>query len=238
MRIVALSDQHAYLPAIPACDLLIVAGDICPDRFGPFLAIHEPHQQQHWFNRDFRPWLAKSPATHKIATWGNHDWCGQACDFRHDSPDVAATTELQILVDELTRVPIRSGVGGDEHATDLVVWATPWSNQFMNWAFMKQPSELAAIYAAIPEGVDILISHQPPFGYGDQYRHAPSGKMEHLGSRELLATIDRVRPRLVICGHIHSGYGRYERNGIPIHNVSVVDEQYRLVHQPTVIELA
>jgi hypothetical protein len=56
-----------------------------------------------------------------------------------------------------------------------------------------------------------------------------------LGSKELLGTIDREQPKLVICGHIHAGHGRFEYNGIPIYNVSVVDEQYRLVHSPTVI---
>lgn len=164
MRIVTLSDQHGYLPEIPTCDLLIIAGDVCPDRFGPFLAMHDPDQQKSWFNRKVRPWLAKAPATHKILTWGNHDWCGQACSFPHDSPAEASTTDLQILVDEATRVP----------ADD--------------------------------------------------------------GSRELLAAIDRVRPKLVICGHIHDGHGQYEYDGIPIHNVTVVDEQYRIAHPVTLID--
>jgi len=31
--------------------------------------------------------------------------------------------------------------------------------------------------------------------------------------------------------------GRYEHRGIPIYNVSVVDESYRLVNAPTVIDL-
>lgn len=39
------------------------------------------------------------------------------------------------------------------------------------------------------------------------------------------------------CGHIHDGYGQTEYAGIPIYNVTLVDEQYRLVHAPTVIDL-
>jgi hypothetical protein len=232
MRIVVISDQHGYLPEIPPCDLLIIAGDVCPDRFGPFVAMHNPDQQKSWFNRSVRSWLARSPATHKVLTWGNHDWCGQTCSFRHDSPAEARTTELQILVDEGTRVP--AGSAGE---ATVSVWATPWSNQFMNWAFMKPAPDLETIYAEIPEGIDILTSHQPPYGYGDRYDDVGSGKLEYLGSRELLATIERVRPKLVICGHIHDGYGRFEHAGIPIYNVSVVDEQYQFVHPPTVIDL-
>jgi Icc-related predicted phosphoesterase len=64
-----------------------------------------------------------------------------------------------------------------------------------------------------------------------------TGSIEHLGSRELLEAIGRVRPRLVVCGHIHDGHGRYMHAGVPIYNVSVVDEQYRHVYQPTVVDL-
>src|SRR5262245_66452598 len=111
MRIVAISDQHGFLPEIPPCDLVIVAGDVCPDRMGPFLAMHAPDQQKSWFNATIRPWLARSAATHKILTWGNHDWCGQACSFHADSPQEASTTDLQILVDEGTRMPADDGAG-------------------------------------------------------------------------------------------------------------------------------
>jgi hypothetical protein len=95
MRIVALSDQHGHLPPIPPCDLLIVAGDVCPDSFGPFLAIFEPHQQKALFDQNARPWLAAAPAAHKILTWGNHDWCGRACSYQQDSPDRASAGEYR-----------------------------------------------------------------------------------------------------------------------------------------------
>jgi 3',5'-cyclic AMP phosphodiesterase CpdA len=232
MRIVALSDQHGFLPDVPKCDLLIVAGDVCPDRFGPFTARHDPYQQQAWFDRSVRPWLASAPATHKLLTWGNHDWCGQACSFRSDSPEYARSTDLQILVDEGTTLPLSLASGGR-----LSVWATPWSNKFLQWAFMKRPSNLEQVYAAIPNGIDILVSHQPPLYHGDRTLNLDSGRVEHIGSRELLDALERVRPRIVICGHVHGGFGRYEHQGIPIYNVSVVDEAYRLVNAPTVIDI-
>ena len=229
MRIVALSDQHGCTPDIEPCDLLLIAGDICPDRIRDAVAMFQPEAQAAWFDRMIRPWVASSPATHRVATWGNHDFCGQACDFSSDAPAHAASTTLQIAVDDLVHIP----TAGDG---TLRVWATPWSIAFGDWAFMKTPEELAATYAHIPEGTDVVMSHQPPYGYGDLVTEL-SGERVHVGSHELLAAIERVKPRLVVCGHIHGGHGRYEHLGIPIYNVSVVDERYRNVHAPTVIEL-
>jgi Icc-related predicted phosphoesterase len=233
MRIVALSDLHGHLPEIPACDLLIVAGDVCPDRIGPARARDHPAEQKAWFDRNVRAWLAGAAATHKVLTWGNHDWCGEACSFAADSPVHASSRVLQILVDDGTSVPLDGAAG-----RSLSIWATPWSNQFMQWAFMKPREALAAVYAAIPQGIDILVSHQPPFGHGDRYEHAGTRQVEHLGSRELLSAIDRVRPRLVICGHMHEGQGCFDYDGVAIYNVSVVNDQYRLVRSPTVIDIA
>ena len=136
-----------------------------------------------------------------------------------------------ILVDQRTTVTLADG-------ETVTVWATPWSNRFMNWAFMKRPSDLERVYAAIPDGIGILASHHPPLYHGDPRTFdLDSGRVEHVGSRELLDAIERVRPRLVICGHVHGGFGRFEHQGIPIYNVSVVDEAYRLVNAPTIVDL-
>lgn len=230
MRIVALSDQHGHLPEVPPCDLLVVAGDVCPDYLGTSFAGDAPEVQKSWFDEHARRWLAQAPATHKILTWGNHDWCGQACRFDRDSPTARPASGIQILVDAGTEVPAAG--------RSISVWATPWSREFDRWAFMKTPEELAQLYAGIPAGIDILMSHQPPYGHGDRYESPGSGEIEHLGSPELLAAIARIRPRLVICGHLHAGYGHSVYQGVPIWNVSVVNDDYQMVRLPTVIDVA
>jgi 3',5'-cyclic AMP phosphodiesterase CpdA len=236
MRIVAVSDLHGHLPDIPPCDLLVVAGDVCPDGIGRVTASLAPDLQARWFDENARPWLASAPARHRILIWGNHDWCGERCNFSDDAPGTVSSGRLVILNDQLVRIPQDGRTQAAGAAAHTTVWGTPWSNRFWDWAFMATPAQLAAAYAHIPAGIDILVSHQPPFGYGD-VPYPDSDPLERLGSRELLSAIDRARPRLVVCGHIHGGYGRYEHHGIPILNVSVVDEAYRLVNAPTVIDL-
>jgi hypothetical protein len=147
------------------------------------------------------------------------------------APANADSCRLQIVVDEGVTVPMSNRSGS------VSIWLTPWSNLFMQWAYMKPLSELAQLYAAIPPGIDILVTHQPPLGFGDMHDPTGSGRPEHLGNPDLLAAIDRIRPRLVVCGHIHGGHGRFNRNGTTICNVSLVDDCYRLKHSPTVIDV-
>jgi len=56
-------------------------------------------------------------------------------------------------------------------------------------------------------GADIIICHSPPKGLADVM--AARGSM---GSVEILETIERVQPMLVLCGHVHDCWG--ERGNI------------------------
>lgn len=223
MKVIAISDQHGHLPDIPPCDLLVVGGDNCYDLFQGVPARMLPERQWLWFVKTWMPWRNRQPAKDCVVTWGNHDYCG----LKHLSWfDMSKDGKRTIIAcDQLV------DVGG------LKVYLTPWSNQFLTWAFMKEPAHLIPIYQAIPTGVDILVSHQPPKGCGDGARYAIIGEEgEHsYGSFELRYVIEQVRPKVVVCGHIHMGHGRHDCDGIPVYNVSVVDEAYKLVNAPTVV---
>lgn len=49
----------------------------------------------------------------------------------------------------------------------------------------------------------MLVAHGPPKGYLDTARDG-----RHVGSLGLLKELQRVRPRLFVCGHVHDARGR------------------------------
>ncbi len=59
----------------------------------------------------------------------------------------------------------------------------------------------------------------------------------HLGCEELAKAVEQIRPRLNIFGHIHGGHGQMAVNGTRFVNASVVNEAYRLVHEPQIVEI-
>lgn len=81
------------------------------------------------------------------------------------------------------------------------------------WSFDLSEEEAAAKLESCPEGA-ILVVHSPPRGYVDR-AHG-----RHLGSRAILEAIERRRPALVLCGHIHQCWGEEAEIGTtPVVNV-------------------
>ena len=69
IRIAAVSDLHGFLPdpdSLLGCDLVIVAGDICP------IQDHSPAYQREWLERKFAPWL-QAVSVPVVGCAGNHD---------------------------------------------------------------------------------------------------------------------------------------------------------------------
>ena len=109
------------------------------------------------------------------------------------------------------------------------------------WAFeTHDEADLASHFAWIPEGVDILITHTPPFVEDWDVDVSLQTQSPHFGSRALAATIARVKPKLAFCGHIHTGDHRVHdmvhENGLitKIYNVSRLNEDYAVAYEPQI----
>lgn len=71
---------------------------------------------------------------------------------------------------------------------------------FGDWSYDLTEEAAEALLAGCPPGA-VLISHSPPHQALD-FDHG-----RHLGSTAVRAAIERARPRLTVCGHIHATAG-------------------------------
>jgi len=72
------------------------------------------------------------------------------------------------------------------------------------------------------DNLDILLCHQPPYGYLDKvnFPGAPvNWKGKHAGSKIILDYIKKEQPRYVFCGHIHEAKGKAKIGKTQIYNV-------------------
>ena len=77
---------------------------------------------------------------------------------------------------------------------------TPWP-----WSFDLSEEEAARALGSCPASLDVMVLHSPPRGYLDGPRS--------LGSEALLGAIERVQPRVAVCGHIHECAGEEAQVG-------------------------
>ncbi|MDD5656113.1 MAG: metallophosphatase domain-containing protein [Elusimicrobia bacterium] len=206
MRICVISDTHGFHASLkpPRADLLLCAGDVSLSGGREEIAA-------------FAAWWRALDYPRKLLIAGNHDWLFQRQPRR--ARELFAPGEY--LQDSEARVG------------RLRVWGSPWQPWFMDWAFnLKRGTELKAKWDLIPDGVDILLTHGPPRGFGDLTRRGPRA-----GCRELLqAVAKRVRPRWHVFGHIHEAYGVFKAGSTTFINASICDFWYRPAHRPVVFE--
>jgi Icc-related predicted phosphoesterase len=95
-------------------------------------------------------------------------------------------------------------------------WGSPWQPEYLGWAFnLPRGEALAAKWALIPDGTDVLITHGPPRGIGDWLGQDGRG-----GCADLLTAVRRVRPLLHLFGHIHQDGGFWQADGVSFANVT------------------
>ena len=220
MKICCVADLHCYLPEIPDCDLLLIAGDVTHHNRKPQLP-SDIARLYAWAECKFAPWLddLRKRDIQVIGVAGNHDF------IFYDDRQFGKSLPWIYLED--------SGY----NYQGINIWGSPWQPQFGDWAFNAKESRLAEYWQLIPENIDILLLHGPPFAHLD---YSIFGD-EHTGSVSLWNRISIIQPRYVICGHIHSGREQGPNgDGIDkildstVINCSLVDESYFPAHEPMI----
>ena len=220
IRIVTISDTHNYHKSVvvPPCDILIHAGDFSSRGYQSEVEA-------------FGEWLRSlDQCTHKICIAGNHDRSfedtptqAQEWLYGHAEPGLCNVHYLQ-----------DSEVTLSIDGQDVRIWGTPHQPWFMSWAFnLKTPEELKAKWDLIPKGIDVLVSHGPPYKILDKTSYGQT----HVGCRELKKAVQRVKPLLHCFGHIHEGHGVMEWNGTMFANASSCTVKYHPINTPLVFEL-
>lgn len=219
MDICITSDLHGNLPDIPDCELLLICGDIIPLQ----LQFHNPASRE-WLLNNFLTWANSLPTTKVLFIAGNHDQLMEHDDnwMRKNFPVFNKVTYLK---NELYTYI-------DCYGEEYKIFGTPYCHKFGNWPFMRSSEFLTMKYAEIPEGLDILFTHDAPLLGKVGYVDAPWKKCE-AGNELLAKRILEVKPKLCVCGHIHSGdHNLNEIEGIKFVNTSLVDEKYEPVYKP------
>lgn len=203
-RIVCTADLHENTDRDSRLRPARIAGDLSFAFKGDHIA------KQAFLAGPFKKWLDEVPAAEVVLVAGNHDQSIEAWGL----PDGLRCHYLEDAGTELF---------------GLRIWGTPWQPWFYGWAFNapRRHGErfLASKFDLIPAGTELLICHGPPRGFGDHTGR--SDGQPHVGSTALTEAIERIQPRLMVCGHIHSGYGRYRLRETEIVNAAYVDNDYR-----------
>ncbi|QDT02990.1 Calcineurin-like phosphoesterase superfamily domain protein [Rubripirellula lacrimiformis] len=152
-----------------------------------------------------------------------------AGDFANQHQGLADTLDILAAIDKPTvLVP-----GNGETATELRAATAAWSaatvlhgdgcqvngvdfwgvgggipmTPFGTWSYDFDEDQATDLLADCPAG-GVLVVHSPPI---DTVDHDSSGRIR--GSRAIRETIVAKQPRLVVCGHIHSDWGKQVRLG-------------------------
>lgn len=183
VKVVGVADIHGYfaerckVPA-EAC-LVLIAGDVTKDGDSREAVVD--------LNRQFADWAKKYPDAKFVMIAGNHDKflqkhyaemdLGSAATFLCDS---GCTT-----------------VGG------LKVYGTSWCPGHSQ-IFECAPGFRQMMFAKIPGGLDVLITHAPPMIAGNDKFQDKDMCMPELTDRIILM---EDPPKVIVCGHLHPASG-------------------------------
>jgi predicted phosphodiesterase len=222
-RITILSDthtKHGLIPMsdLPGGDLILHAGDIMNSGYNK----NDIHDFCHWFH-------SLDQYQDKVFIAGNHDRMFENHPVEANMIVNNYGSVIYLQDDDL--VLYGDGPNGDMPENNIRIYGLPHTPEFYNWAFNvpRNSHQMQEIMNKIPENVDLLVTHGPAFGTLDTV----AGRMnDHLGCELLAERIKVIKPKIHICGHIHSGRGYEFKDGTHFFNASVLDEQYKYTQKP------
>jgi Icc-related predicted phosphoesterase len=161
----------------------------------------------------FNEWLGTLQAEikHRVVVLGNHE----GGVFRRVDPASMLTNATAVL--QSAGVTLHD-LGG------LRVWGTRFSWPMRPDSPCKNPE-----YTAIPDETDIVIAHGPALGFVDGGSGCPELRD---------ALMERVKPKLFVCGHIHNAYGSIVCEETGTRFVNAASQKYGGgVNAPIVVEI-
>ncbi|WKZ59211.1 MAG: metallophosphatase domain-containing protein [Cyclobacteriaceae bacterium] len=168
--------------------------------------------------KDFLRWFSEQEFKYKIFIAGNHDFL-----FERDPETAKRLIPKNIIYLQESAITIEG----------YKLYGTPITPYFLNWAFNRHPGEdIEKHVNKIPTNVDILISHGPPYGILDVNVYG-----QHCGCPSLISKVEELKPKLLVCGHLHEGYGQIQSGKTTFVNASMLNEKYRYQNDPIIAEL-
>jgi Icc-related predicted phosphoesterase len=167
----------------------------------------------------FLDWFSSLDYTYKIFIAGNHDFFFEE----------ATKQEIEAMIPDNLIYLNDSGV----EIEGIKIWGSPVQPWFHDWAFnRKRGPEIQKHWDLIPANSDIVITHGPAFGIHDRL---VSGMP--VGCEDLLPTLQRITPKVHLCGHIHEAYGERQVGETLFLNASILNVRYEIANAPIEFEL-
>jgi Icc-related predicted phosphoesterase len=111
-------------------------------------------------------------------------------------------------------------------------WGSPCTPFAGDSGFRIRSHQAAAHWAAIPDDADVVVVHGPPLGVLDRTSEGKSA-----GCPALRAAVERARPALLVCGHIHEARGVDRIGETLCVNASIYDAEYEPTNAPFLVDL-
>jgi Icc-related predicted phosphoesterase len=197
VRILHISDTHsmhrqieAKFGKLPDADILIHTGDFT-------------NSGSHTEFKDFNEWLGSLQTRYEdiIVILGNHEFQNNHAISRSTTdPNYAKNTLTNARVLEHELVTVK---GLRIFGSSWVPWqdpSNPDDDSHTPKGFVPAPN----FFGQIPENVDVLLSHGPPYRIFDKMEHS---SQSWGSSRRLRERIEQVKPRVHLFGHVHEQRG-------------------------------